>query len=143
LSSANDKYEMEVSANNKINKYAKNIVIYFAIAMFTIIMNIPIFIYVTWYFITNVSNYLSENISFLYIKKPIILLDGMPRVLAIDLMLNIFLVLIIEFFIVWLFHKRLNTFFKINDLFAMKKIYLLAILIIVIQMIFSFLLWYI
>jgi hypothetical protein len=128
---------------NKKNKRIKSIGIYFTVIVFTVITNIPIFLYVTWRLTTDVTNYLSANISFLYVKKPIIFFEGLFKLLAIDFMLNLFLLLVIEFVVVCLFRKRLNKFFKIDNLFTIKKILLLAIAILVVQFIFSCWLCYI
>jgi hypothetical protein len=138
-----ENYIKEVSENKKKNnKYLKSIGIYLIIVIFTIIINIFMYSYVSCYFIVDIGDYLSKNIPFLYIKRPIIFFDGVPKLFARDFMLNIFLLLIIEFGIVYLFRKRLNKFFKIENLFTIKKIMLLAGIIIVIQIIFSCYLWF-
>jgi magnesium-transporting ATPase (P-type) len=121
--------------NKKI--YKKNIGIYFAIVIFTILINIPMFLYLSWHFITDIVNYLSANISFLYVKKTIIFFEEFHKIMAIDFMVNIFLLLSIEFVIVCIFRKQLNK------LFTMKKFLLLAIIILFVQFIFSCWLWHI
>jgi hypothetical protein len=99
------------------------------------------FTYATWYLLTDISNYLSANIPFLYVEKPIIF-TGILKMISIDLMLNMFLLLIIEFVIICLFHKRLNKLFKIDKLFTLKKFFVLAIVILTLQFILSFWMWY-
>ena len=123
-------------------KRIKSTSIYFAIIIFTIIVNIPIFLFVAMCFVGDLSNYLSDNVSFLYIRKPIFLWGGgIIRVLSINFMVNIILLLIVVLGAIWLFRKRLNKFFKTNDLFTIKKIGWLAVIVISVQLIISCWMW--
>ena len=136
-------YNKEVlQMKKKKNKVkSKSIGIFITIVILTIVINIPIYLHLTWHFIAEIGNYLSDNIPFLYIKTPIIFLDGIPKSFAIDLMLNIFLLLMIEFSIVYAFRKRLNKIIGIEDLFTMKKLFFIVIITIGLQMIISCWLW--
>jgi hypothetical protein len=100
--------------------------------------NIPICTYITWNFIGDIVNYLSENISVLYVKKPIVFFEGLSKLMAIGFIINLFLLLIVEFVIVCFFHKRLNKLFGIENLFTIKKFILLMIVILGIQIVFSY-----
>jgi hypothetical protein len=105
---------------NKKNQFIKRMGIYSFMVVFTILMNIPIYGYITWHLIVPISNYLSNHIKYLHIE-PFIWFDGIGKVLSIDLMINIFLLLIIEFVIIVIFGKKLNALFRINNLFTIKK----------------------
>ncbi len=133
-----ENYKKEVS---QINKRARRIGIYFSIIFLSIVINILALLFGTWHITSHITNYLTENIQTLNVKKPIIFFDGVFKIYAIDLMINIFILLAIEFIAVSIFKKRLNKFFLIDGLFTTKRFFFLAIIIIGIQMIFSFILW--
>jgi hypothetical protein len=125
---------MELQNNIK----RKSWVIYITIVVFTFFINIPIYMYLTWHYISSVGNYISNNIPFLYIHRPSIFTI---QPFAIDLMLNVLQLLIIEFVIVFLFHIRLNNLFKIDNLFTIKKFILLMVIVVGLQMAFSYWIW--
>lgn len=122
-----------------LNENKKSTVIYIEIILLNIILSIPIFFYLTWYYICNIGNYLIKHLQFLNPHKPVIIATLRP--FAIDLMLNTLHLLVIEFIIVWLFHKKLNDLFKIERLFTKKKAVLLSLIIVVIQFFISYWLW--
>ena len=122
-----------------LNENKKSIVIYFIIIFLNILLNIPIFMYLTWYYICDVGNYLIKNLPFLNAQKPVVLATLRP--FAIVLMLNILQILVIEFIFVCLFHERLNAFFRIKRLFTKKKAVLLSFIIVTIQFFISYWLW--
>ena len=121
-------------------KCLKNIGTYFIIVIFTMILNALLYFYATWHFISDIGNYLSDNISFLHIKKPIFF-EGLFRVIVLDLTVNLFFLLLVEFVIIWVFCRQLNGLFKINNLFTTKKIIWLAVIIMGIHLIFSCWIW--
>jgi hypothetical protein len=113
----------------------KSIIIYFTIAIFTIFVNFFIFLFATKYIIVDFTDYLSSLYYGEYIRF------GIFKGLAVNLMFSIFLLLIVECVIVKLFYKRLNRFFKIENLFTIKKFIWIAIIIITMQTIISCWLW--
>jgi len=125
---------------NKRNQRIKRLGIYFIIAILTMIINILLYIHVTWYFINHIADFLSENVSLLYISKPIYF-EGLFRSLVLCLTVNLFFLLLVESVVIWLFHKRINKVFKINNLFTTKKIIWLAIIIMGINLIASYWIW--
>jgi len=124
---------------NKKNHRIKSIGISFAIAIFTLIVNIPIFIFITNDLVKNIEFYLNHYFQ-LYPIKPVIF-PPLGKIFSICLIVNICLLLIIEFAIICLFHKQLNKFFKIENLFTIKKFIVLGIIIVAMQMIISYWLW--
>ena len=50
--------------NIMLNENKKSTVIYIVIILLNIILSIPIFFYLTWYYICNIGNYLIENLQF-------------------------------------------------------------------------------
>ena len=130
---------MEILENKK-RQCKKNIGIYLAIIIFTIIVNIPVLLFVSFDIIANITHYIVSNYLKFWIIKPEVFPIG--KILSQCLMINIFLLLIIEFVIVWLFYKQLNKIFKIDNLFTMKKFIWLAIITIGIQFIISCIFWW-
>jgi hypothetical protein len=126
---------MEQPNNNKRCKIS--IYTYFFIALFSLIVNFPM-LYISGDFVGFIAAYLSKYINFMQIQ-PFVIFS--MKVFAVPLVLNIFVLLTIEFAIVCIFHRKLNKLFKIEKLFTIKKFSVLAIGIISIQIIFSFLLW--
>jgi hypothetical protein len=127
-------------AQGRKNKHMKKILIYFAVVSLTIIVNIFTLLFVSFEFIANITHYLSNYLNFLIIEPNIF---PVKKILSQCFMLNIFLLLAIEFVVVLLFNKRLNIFLKIDNLFTIKKFFVLATIIIGLQAILSLLLWYI
>ena len=124
---------------NKKYQLRKSIMIYFVIVILTIIINIPVFIFATNDFIGNFTGSLNHYLRLCAIRP--VIFPPIEKILSMCLMVNLFLLLIIEFVVVCLFHRRLNRFFRINNLFTVKKFFLLAIIIVGVQMIFSLWLW--
>jgi hypothetical protein len=120
--------------NHKQNKL-KSILIYSCVAIFTILINIPLFLNVTGYLILGVKNYF-------FPPKPVIF-PNLTKLLFIDFMCNLILILILEFIVVLLFNKQLNKLFRIYNLFTIKKFLLLSVIIIIIQIILNLLLLFI
>jgi len=123
---------------NKINK--NGLAIYSVIVLqLTIITNYYTLIYITNEFTGNITFYLNQYI-ILYTIRPVVF-PPLLKFLSMFLMVNLFFLLIVEFGLIWLLHKRLNRFFRIEKLFTAKKITLLASVIIYIQLIISCWLW--
>jgi len=138
----NNVFLIIMNGHNKKQQRIKSVSIYFFIIVFTVIVNIPTYMFATWCIISDFCNYISEHVSFLYIRKPIFLWGGgLVRAIALASMINILLLLIVEFGLIWLFRKRLNKIFRINELFTTKKIIWLAIITFSVQLIISCWLW--
>ena len=130
--------DYELAVQGKKSQKIKSIVIYSAITILTIVINIPVLI-VTIEFVGNITAYL-DNIFRIYPRYPAIF-PHLWKLYSMLLMVNIFLLLMIEFVIVCLFRRRLNKFFKIDNLFTIKKILIFAITVVVVQFFFSLWLW--
>ena len=126
--------------NKKIRKI-KNMVIYFIITLFTLIVNILLFTFITTDFIGNIEIFLNRYLK-LYVVKPVVV-PPLGKIFSTCLMLNLLLLLIIEFVFICLFHKRMNKFSKIDNLFTIKKFLLFAVIVIGVQMLFSLWLWFV
>ena len=133
-----DNYCMEQQEDKK-KQHKKSIVIYSAIVLFTIIINVPIFTFITNEFVGNLTFYLNQYLK-LYPIKPVIF-PPILKIFSMCLIVNLFLLLVIEFVVVCLFRKRLNKFFKIDNLFTLKKFAWLVVIIISVQLIISCWMW--
>jgi len=116
----------------------KSLGAYILIVFFTVFINLIIYLYIPNKYIANVSFILPAKIQTLYTQQLIFINF---KFVSINLILNILLLLIIEFMIICLFQSKLNEKFKIDNLFTIKKFILLAIVIILIQLVFSYWLW--
>lgn len=110
---------------------------YFFIAFFSLILNLPM-LYISGNIVSSIATFLSKNIYFMQIEHFVIF---SRKVLAEFLVLNMFILLTIEFTIVCLFHGKMNTLFKVKNLFTIKKFLLLSLAIIIVQVAISFWLW--
>jgi hypothetical protein len=120
------------------NQKFKSVGIYLSVIIFTFIVNVIILLF-SFNFVDNTLNHL--NYLKLYTIKPVIF-PPLGKIFSMCFILNLLLLLIIEFVIIYLFRKRLNNFFKIDNLFTIKKFLLLAVIIIGVQMILSCWLWF-
>jgi len=126
-----ENYNMDTNRKRKI--FLWNILIYSCIGIITMVIHFPLFIYVTGYLIAGIENYFHPPTPTVFPNFEKILLN---------FNVSLLLLLIIELGVIWLFHKQLNRFFKIENLFTGKKIIWLAIIIIGVQMIISCWLWW-
>ena len=120
-----------------MEKKTKSVIVYLSTIIFTLIIN-SISLFVTIGFIESILHYF--HYFKLYTPKPVVF-PPFGEIFSMDLMANLLLLLIIEFVVVCLLRKKLNTFFKIDNLFTIKKFIILALIIIGLQMTFSLYLW--
>jgi hypothetical protein len=115
-----------MEALTRKNTILTNVIVYSIIGIFTLIINFPVFGYITGYLIVWIQ-------SLFYHPRPVIFPD--LNIFYLDLTINLLVLLMIEYMILRMFHNRLNRLFKINNLFTTKKFCLLAVIIIVLQVI--------
>ena len=124
---------------NKNKQKRISIATYFTVTLFTLIMNFLLLIFITKDFISNFEFYINQYLK-LYTIKPVIF-PPLGKFAAISLFINLFFLLVVEFLILLLFRKQLNRLIKIDNLFTVKKITLLIIIMIIVQVIISCWLW--
>jgi hypothetical protein len=120
----------------KKNKYNKAY-IYCSIILISLILNLPL-LYITGDFVSYIVQYLSGYFRILNVQ-PFVIFSR--KAFAELLVLNMFILITIEFIIIYIFRKKLNKIFKIDNLFTTNKLITLLILILCIQLIISFGLW--
>ena len=132
---------MEELKQNKKTKYIKHIIVYIAIPMANVVINLLIFIYLTFYITLYITKILFSNVGYLEKQQPLMLFDGLNKIFSIAFVVNLLLLLIIEFIIMMIFQKKLNILFKRDNLFTIKNYLIIACASIMIQIIFSCLFW--
>lgn len=123
--------------SKKTNSFRMSLFIYLSIIIISLIANYFL-LFITGDFISHVAIYLSDYVKIVKIE-PFIIFSG--KVLAELLLLNIFILMAIEFVIVYLFHINLNNLFRLSKLFTIKKYIILEIIIVSIQIAISIWLW--
>jgi magnesium-transporting ATPase (P-type) len=126
--------QVMMKKNNDEDKKSLNILTYLVILIFTLIVNFVTLLF-SFEHITNILYCLK-----LFTIRPVIF-PPLGKLYAICFTINVSLLLLIEFVIICIFRKRLNSLFKTNNLFTIKKFLYIAVVVIGLQMIISCWLW--
>jgi len=116
--------------------------IYLALIVITIFLNCIVYYSFSWKMTDYITDYLTDNISFLYVKKPILLsICEFFKLLALGLIVNIIYLLIIEFVLLSIFRKQLNKLLKTENLFTIKNIIFYTLSTLGLQIFLSIWIW--
>lgn len=129
-------YAKEVLNKNSVRKVIQCIFI----ILFNIIINVPLFTYITWRFIGIISKPLFNNILDIKLNAPAVFPAGFSKVITIELLINIIILMTVEFLILFTFKKRLNNFFRTN-LFTLNSIFIITLIPIFVQLLVLIYYW--
>lgn len=121
-----ENYPMEAQIKKKV--VVINVIVYSLVGIFTIIANFSLYTYVT-------GNLIIWVLSIFYNFRPVVFPN--MSLIYLSLLINLFFFLQVEYFIFFIFQKKINSLFKIDNLFTAKKFIFFSILIMFIQFIFS------